>query len=61
MKVDEGMKEMKRIIAGVMSFVMFVIGIGLLPCPVSAAQTVDSILEMKTDSKGVNKIGRAHV
>ncbi len=55
MKVDEGMKEMKRIIAGVMSFVMFVIGIGLLPCPVSAAQTADSILEMKTDSKGVNK------
>lgn len=55
MKVDEGMKGMKRIIAGIMSFVMFVMGIGLFPCPVDAVETADSVLEMKTDSKGLNK------
>lgn len=49
------MKSMKRKMAALMSIMMLAAGVLLVPVPVGAVTTSDSVLEMKTESAGLNK------
>lgn len=48
------MKWMKKKIAGLLFFTTLVLGIGIMPIPVGAVTTTDKVLEMKTESTGLN-------